>query len=373
MNIVEPSPLTQKLVKSINRLDGKSNSSSVVYEYVFDSIRKRIKIEGDIDEKDKNFLVYTAVLEAIFNFDHSSSVRYVLQHGSVSDEKNIEHLVNSHYFKKICRFCRTQKLPYLIISDILESRKNDLKKLFADPEKLEEEAEKIYENRRRKVEERIYRRIIFATLLVFLVSFFSSLTLIDFSLSFKIIFFSIPPLLSSLLVFNFSSPPGRNKRRVVFTVMETLYKKKENISCSIVFTEGKKETARLLVNIFYAVGFLFVMAIILWCFDIAGLPPLPSAVLVVLFIFISFTGVRAKEISEDIYLVERKERIIDVIMDFFAFPIIKMRGFTLSQKNKPPRSSPPQPPSKASRKSLSVLLDGWIEELRKKKEKIYED
>ncbi len=370
--MVDPSPLTQKLIRSISRLDSRSNISAVVYEYVFASISKRVRFQENISEADKNILIYVAVLEAIFNFDRSSSVRYVLQQDKANDRKKIEHILCSHYFKKTYLFCRTQKLPYLVISDMLESKKSDLKKFFADPAKLEKEVEKIYEKRREKVEEKIYRRIASATLLVFLASFLSFLTLTDFPLSLKVVLFSIPSLLSSLLIFNFSSPPEKDKRRVIFLVMETLYKKKE-VSRGITFRKEKRKTAHLLVNTFYAIGFLFMIIIILWCLDVAGLPSFSSAMFVVLLVFISFTGVKTKEILEDIYFTKKKEKIIDVVMDFFAFPIIKTRGWALYRKDRASRSSSPQLISKVPRKPFSVLLEGWVEELRKKKEKIYED
>ncbi len=366
--MIEPSPLTQKLIKDTGRLDKeKDDLSGIIYEYTFNSVKKKIKIEGDVTEEEKDSLLYVAVLQAIFNFDRSSSLNYTPSNG-----KSVEHLLEKSAFKKIYLFCRAHKTAYLIIGEILENKKNNLKKLFSDPEKLKEEAEAIYKKRGEKLEKRIHQRIFLLALFVFLVVFPSSFALTHLTLPLRVLLFSVPTLFAVSLVFNVSSPPPKNKKRIILEIMSILYKKKDDVSYSVFFSKNEKKNLHLLVNIFYSVGFLFLATLIFWLLDLLNLPPFYSAILFSLFVFTCFMGVITKEISKEIYMVQDRERFLDVVMDTVAFPLIKVNHL-LSRKCKPfyPSSSRFSP--KFFQKKLSASLKNFKEELRKKKEKIYDE
>ncbi len=367
--MAEPSPLTQKLIKDISRLDKKEGSlTEIIYEYTFNSIKKKIKIEGNITEEEKNSLLYIAVLQAVFNFDRSSSLGYAFP-----GKKDFKYLLEKSAFKKIYLFCRAHKTAYLIIGEILKNKKNGLKKFLSDPERLKEEAEVIYEKRKKRLEKRIHQRILFLTLFVFFIVFLSSFFLINFTLQSRVLLSLVPTLMAASLVFNLPALPSKNKKRILLEIMSILYKKKEDTSCSVFFSKEKKNPTHLLINIFYSIGFVFIAIIIFLILELLSLPSFYSAILFSLFVFTCFVGVMIKEIAKEIYMIQERERFLHVIMDTVAFPLIKVRHYILSRNENFSRPQSPRPSSKSSQKNISTSLEKILEDLRKRKEKIYDE
>lgn len=313
--------------------------------YFFNYLKKTIAVDGE-----KEPLLYIAIQKTIFNFDNNLIAYHLLklnydnwENYTTEDIKNItpqiykerreiSSLLNNFHLKKISLLCRQRKLSYLVLREII--KKND-KELLSDPEYVEKEIINYYEKYLKETKNSILGLIAFFAL-------FALVTKIAFLLFLEIPLFRfndftasltgfLPTILITLLAFKVESPSLTNRKKLVLQVIRILYKKEEEPT--VVHLPKERKNTYLLINIFYSFGFLILAPLLFWSFTLV-LPPLSSFILLFYLLLVAFLDVLIRERMKEIFVVEKKENILNIAVDMLAFPLIKIKNWDRKEKEK---------------------------------------
>ncbi len=340
----------------------------ILISYAFNSLKRRIKIEGDATEEEKNILLYAAILRTIFELD-DTFIFYYLTKKINKEKKNINGL-NSPPFKKLCSFLSTRKTAYFVINDILIKKKSDVKIIF-DIEKTEKVIREFYKERVDRFLVKQYRRIAVYTIFVILTGFFLT-PLINPAFPFNIFLALFPATLTALLVFAAPPPPRKNEKRTVLEIIKLLYKKEKESPYLIKPLVKRRAIAHFLVNFFYATFFLVVVSFLFWVINnFIGLSFSASLAFVALFSLVSFLAVRINENMRELYIIEIRENFPILIADILSFPLTKISRIIYNRTEENKKFSNALAFLSSPCTILASVRKNLVLELKRKKESIY--
>ncbi len=381
----------------------KSNKERALLFYAFHSLKKNIKVEKEINEEEKTLLLYIAIQQALFNLDspiityHILKLKYKnwkeisqeelkeLPCKITKEKKEIEHLIKNSLLKKFYRFCKVYNTPYLLIGDILcKKTENKAKEIFSSPENTEKEILEAYGERTKKMRGRLLRAAAYATISIFITNIAALLVIeIPFSRYINIGEFTpfvvlidvlVPTLLMALLVLSVSPPPEKNKKRVVLETMKIIYKKGEEEENKYLIKKPRKKRKFLyfIVSSFYGISFCASVGIIIWLLSLINFPLLSYFVFIVFLSLIAFAGVKIRERSKELYMIEIKESFFSILIDLFALPVIQFgKWLTLRWEKYNLVSILFGALLDMPFKFFLEILDEWRNYLKEKKEGIY--
>jgi hypothetical protein len=318
--------------------------------YVFNSIKKTIEINEDVENRD--LLLYVAVQKTIFNFNNTLIAYHLLklkhdkwENYTAEDIKKItpqiykerremSSLLNNFHLRKINRLCKQRKLSYLVFKDILKNPKNT-KELLSDPEQVEKEVITYYEKHLERIKNNTLN-------LITLFALFALITKIAFLLFLEVPLFEfnnftaslsglLPTILIALLAIKVQSPPLKNRKKLVLQVVKILYKKEEKPM--VINIPKERKNHYLLIDIFYFLGFLVFASLLVFLFTFI-LPLLSSFLLVFYLLFIAFLDVLIRERIKEFLVIEKNENFLNIIVDMLAFPLVKIKSWPNLEKEK---------------------------------------
>lgn len=343
----------------IEEVISDSRKERIVLSYALQSIKKIIKVEGKIAKEEEDLLLYIALQQSLFDLDkpiisyHLLRFKYnnwnsfshkeikEISEKIVEEKKYIESLFKHPLLKKFYQFCKKYNTPYLIINDILNSTSKDPEKTIENPEEMEKIITKHYDKRVEKMKGRLYRAALYSTISIFITNI-AALLIIEIPLSkyinignftplVVIIDILVPTALMALLLITVSPPPLKNRKKVVLETMKVLYKKEANEIYVIKKPKEKKSFIYVFVSFFYIVSFLFSVSFIVWLLSLINFPLLSYFIFIIFLSIIAFAGVKIREKSKDIYMIETKDSFFTMITDIFALPIIQLGKWLTSR------------------------------------------
>ncbi len=372
----------------------------IILHYTFQSIKKIIKVEKEIDKKEEELLLYIATQQALFNLDkpiityHLLKFKYTnwdsfskkeieeISTKIIEEKIYIDCLLKTPLLKKFYQFCKKYNTPYLIINDILSTSIKNPEETISNPEEIEKMICKYYDKRVEKMKSELYRTALYSTISIFIINV-AALLAFEMPLSRYVnigeftslviaINILIPTLLMMLMIATVSPPPIKNRKKVLLETMKVLYKSEVKDVYIIKIPKEKKSFIYLFVSFFYAISFLFSMLFIVWLLSLINFPFLSYFVFIFFLSFIAFAGVKIREKFKDLYMIEVKDNFFTIITDIFALPIIQFEKWLITRWEKYNVlsvifSSFLDMPLKI----FLAFLDQWRSYLKEKKEKIY--
>ena len=331
-------------------------------EYMEESMQQKIQTRNDIkiSEQEKNTQIYIATQRALLKLD-SHIISYNLlkkrypQWGDFKKDnlqlqefsQNIYSIWNNlkrelfhPLSEKFYKICEKYNTPYLILGDVISENPITIQEKIKEPEELECKIKANYEKRAKTLSSRIKRAAIYATLSIFISKMLLAIAVEipfdkyitgQFSYLALGVNILIPPLLMFILVLTIRPPRKENLQQVIMEVMKIAYAREKK---EVYLLEPFKKRGWLMnssITIFYLLTFIISFGLI-----ILGLTKLNAGILsIIIFLvfisLISFAGVKIRERSRELELMERKESFFVVFADFFSLPIIQIGKWLSSQ------------------------------------------
>ncbi len=366
--IASPEKISLKtLVFKVDRIISFPNEKDVFLFYAFNSLKKIIRIDSEkITDSEKNIVLYLAVQQAIFGFEEDLA-KY--NTSIITDESNekIDLLSQTTLFKKVYSTCLNYKTPLLIIRSIL---RDNNKNTFLETKDIEEKIISAYHKIEEDRKNRAVRYIALSTIVIALLGFFFSF-IFTVPLSLKIPFVLLPISLCSFLALEINSLSKKNVKKIVLETFRLLYKKEEEAH-HIITLPKRRKNFYLFINLFYAIIFSVIFSFFFWSLSFLNLSTSSIVPFLFLIIFLFFTRLNAKRYLKDIYLLKKKESVLDIISEIIAFPLLKIRQIFILKKDSPWLvlliSS-----LKATNPLLREAIKNNISKAKERKEKLYEE
>ncbi len=384
----------------IEEILSRSTKERALISYMYNSMKEAVETDGEISEKEKNILFYIAVQKALFDLDPPIISYHILKYEYKNWEnpskedlkkitktilytkKRIDFFLEHPFLKKFYQLCRVYNTPYLLIGDVLKEDPKKGEEILSDPQKAEKEIEKHYEKRAKSMKGRLSRAAIYATLSIFItnvaallvveIPFSHYINIGEFTLLVVAIDVLLPTFLMVFLVVTISPPPERNKRKVVFETMKTLYQSEEIEKHKIKTPKSKKTFLYYLVSLLYMISFLVSVGVIVWLLSLINFPLLSYFIFIIFLSLIAFAGTKIRERAKELHMIEEKEGFVHVIMDIFALPMLQLgKWLTIRWKKYNIIAVFFSALIDMPFNLFIEFLDQWRKFLREKKEEIY--
>jgi len=322
--------------------------------YMFEVINQRIKLSEKmkLDEKEKNTQTYIATQKALFNLDapvisyHILKYRYPEWKNLSEDQfnefaenihsikENLEKDLNHPFGDKFYQICEKYDTPFLILGDVLSKNPTEAKEKLSDPELLEALIIAHYNQRVKTLKKRLGRAAFYATLSIFLTNIVSLLLIeMPFNKWITGYFFNYwaitidilgPTFLMFLLVITIKPPKKENLPKVLMEVMKSVYGKDKKDVYEIKKYRKRNIIFEAIINLFYLLGFLVILVLIIWSLYQVNFPPLSYVIFVVFLSLIAFAGAKIRQRAKELQVIEEKETLFHLFIDPFAVPVIQL-------------------------------------------------
>ncbi len=316
-----------------------------------------------MSEEEKNLQIYVAVQRALFKLD-APIINYSLlekkypnwsrldKNDAVIQEisKNIyalwsdlDKILNHPMSKKFYKICERYDTPHLILGDIISENPMGAVERISDTTTFETKIIEAYNKRLKSSRSRVRRAAFYATLSIFITK-----TLL--ALSFEIPFdkyvtgqfdyvvlglnIVIPPILMFFLVLTIKPPKKENLQQVIIETIKTTYERKENDIYPIKSTKKRGWLIHASVNIIYLATFFISFGLIIWGLKNLNFGVLSIIIFLIFVALISFAGVKIRERSKELEIIERKESFLVFFIDLFSLPIIRVGKWLSGQWTK---------------------------------------
>ncbi|MEA2092398.1 MAG: hypothetical protein U9P61_00230 [Patescibacteria group bacterium] len=286
------------------------------------------------------------------------------------DKEEAEKEFRSTAYKKVFLFCKKNVLPFLLIKDLFNENSRKIKEVLSDPQETEKQVKKIYEKRKKEAEKITYfSGVILASLL-----FIFNLSLFSFTIDYfdSLVGIFLLPFLVLLITVTTALPLDKNKNKVLLKIIDTVYKKEDKEKRKISLKRHKKSVV-FAINMFYSSFFVVLMALFIFLLFIVEMKTVHSFAFFFTLLLSSFLMVKIRKKTKNLFVIEKKEKMIEVILDALSFPLIKTeKALEINEKKCHPAFILTEALIKIRKKDIIDLFNSWKLRLRQKKEKIYE-
>lgn len=247
-------------------------------------------------------------------------------------KKEIERSLNHPLANKFYKICEKYDTVYLILGDIISQNISDIEKKLSNPVILEELIKRHYQERLKKLKNKISRAAFYSTISIFITKILIALSLeIPFdkyitggfnyqTLALNVL---IPPLLMFFLVLTIKTPRKENLGRVVIETMKIVYKDKNYDIYPIKLPRKRGIVFNTIMFIFYFITFTLSFGFIIWILNKLNFSIFSTIIFIVFFSLIMFTGTKIRERAKELNVVEEKENFLSFFVDSFSLPFLQ--------------------------------------------------
>ncbi|MEK7203304.1 MAG: hypothetical protein AAB653_03235 [Patescibacteria group bacterium] len=350
------------LALAASEIEEKLSSDLVVQKIVneaFELLNTNIKFP-DIYQKDKEIQIYIGIHRIYLKFDREmiefqllkyyiadwdnakdseiSKVAYNLDELRSSITQQINHPLAFQLSKIINQYI----VFYSILSDTIEDNPmtayEDLKK---DPKVFQQLIKKFCNYRYQSASNKLCRAAVRSIIYIFLTKMILVILLeIPVTLWFGealnwtslAINISFPPFLLFLIVLFTRVPTDKNSERIISGVEEIVFVEKQRKEIYELRQPKKRNKGiNLIFSFFYAITFFSSFGLVVWFLDKIHFTFVSIVLFLFFLTFVSFFGIRIRKVAREMFVVEHKENIINLIIDFFFVPVIAV-GKWLNEK-----------------------------------------
>lgn len=329
-------------------------------DYMEEIMKERIKINPliEISEKERVNQIYVAIQKALFKFDLPLIYYNLLKKDypqwpnlpqplleDITKNiyqiwENLEKTVSHPLSEKFYRICEKYDTLFLILSDVISDNPLESQKNLDNPEVLENQIKSAYNKRVLTLKERLRRAAIYATSSIFvtkmLLAFaieipFDKYVVGEFSYFVLGLNCLIPPLLMFFMVLSIRPPKKENLQMVIMEVMKVIYKTERRDVYEIKPLPKRRFILNAIITIFYLSAFVISFGLIIFGLNKLGFGILSIIIFLIFISLISFAGVKIRERSKELQVVDTKETFSTFFFDLFALPIIRVGKWLSSQ------------------------------------------
>ncbi len=334
------------------RLSPTTREDALV-EVMYGSLRQNIVLPDEVPTgQEQDVLVYLAMHRALLKSDEAT-LRYHLFTWAYPTWKNPDHKiteeVRAHFAKmvegiearinhplseRMLGICRRYAISFITLADVLRTNPGKERELVMHPGLMDETVRKAMGDRVKLVRTRLRRTTVRSIVYIFITKMLLALLV---ELPIELIFFrnkpllplyinaTFHPLLMAFIGLSAVVPGKENTERVVLAVREIL-----NPSAPRqVF--GKKHRPRrrrpittFIFTVAYMATFVLSFGGIAWL--LVTLQFTWISILIFLFFLsvISFFGMRVRQVVRDLVILDRRENLFMLLLDFFSLPILRV-------------------------------------------------
>ncbi|MEK7482636.1 MAG: hypothetical protein AAB620_02500 [Patescibacteria group bacterium] len=325
--------------------------------YMTEIMLEKIKVSG-LDEQDRKTQIYIAVQKALFKLDPalisysllkeqfsewadpSSEILQEIAEHIYEIWEQIERDLNHPLAERFYHICEKYDTPYLLLGDIIADNPKDAAEKIAKPSALEALVRRAYEQRLKTLKSRLRRAAIYSTVSIFLTKIavlialeipltkYTSGRLQYFALGIDVL---VPTLLMILLVATIKYPPKENLTYVTAETMKIVYQAEKQDTYEIRPRKKRGFILSFVVTFIYLLSFCVSAGIIVWGLYRLRFPFLSPIIFIVFVSLIAFAGAKMRERAKELHVMDEKEGLLSIIVDFFALPLVRV-GRWLSGK-----------------------------------------
>ena len=331
-------------------------------EYMAELMRERIEIkkEFEISEAEKNTQIYIAIQRALFKLD-SPIITYSLlktrypqwrnftktdpelkeiTQNTYSLWESIEKEISHPLAEKFYKISEKYDTPYLILGDIFSEDPMGIPGKIKNPEVLESQIKIAYNKRLQTLKSRLQRAAIYATLSIFVTKILLALAVevpFDKYITGQFNYFTlglnilIPPLLMFFLVLTIRPPKKENLNRVIMEVIKIVYEKERKDTYEIRSFKKRGVILKLIMTTFYLLTFIISFGLIIWGLKNLNFGVLSMIIFLIFFSLISFAGIKIRERSKELEVMEERAGFLTFLIDSFSLPILQTGKWLSSQ------------------------------------------
>lgn len=323
--------------------------------FIFQVLRKKIKIEGLTDEQKDSF--FLAAIEKMYGKSDRPYQRYHLfitfykpfQQYSPQEIKDLgmklpsifrklDDIIGSPYVDNLTKFVRKQLPPFLIIFDLIKNKYSDIQNILSEKDKLWNEVDTTCRDKYQQLGGRIRNLAIRSFIYILLTKMIFALIL-EYPLSLylynevnmrSIIINSIfPPFLMVIILMFFKVPGEENTKKIHQRIIEII-NADQSFETQIAYMPKKPRVRRPALifgfTIFYSITFVITLTIIYEILTLINFNLISQLIFLFFVSVVTFFSYRIRQIVKELRL-EDKENILTPVVDFFFMPILSLGKF----------------------------------------------
>jgi hypothetical protein len=330
---------------------GANLRDEALLKAMFAILCNRTELADDaMDERQKEMQIFIATHKALTKADNSMLHFAMLSMiypdwiknptQELVDEiaQDYEHLarqfaaaINHPWQTRLAKVARREATVFTVLRDALNNNEADVERVFGDEETLTEEITKAIGARQKKIRGRLTRAAIRAIIYVFVtkmtlaflievpIDYYFGLGLNYIAIATNVVF---PPALMFLIAILITMPPKANTTKIISEVKHIVYNDERKIDFALQPQRKRPWLVDAIYNILYVAFFVGVLYLL-----VRGLMFLHfGPVSIILFIFfmalVSFFGLRIRRPVRELFVIDKKENALLLLMDFFFTPFI---------------------------------------------------
>ncbi|MBI3103641.1 hypothetical protein HYZ05_01750 [Candidatus Daviesbacteria bacterium] len=325
--------------------------------YIYQIFRARMQIADD-SEQVKNIQTFIAVRRAYAN-DDLPFLRYhlFLQYfGKLTAHnlettssrfmegyRNIQSQLNYPLKNKFFVYIDSQKVPFLILDDVLKKNQGSIVSLISDEDQLNLAVLSVCSQRYKSVKGRVRRAIIRSVIFIFFTKALFALFIegtFENLLFGKIFWPSIalntltPPLLMILVGFFIQTPSRENSFKIQRKINSLLFDENPQLENPLVIKKKIKKTDPLIWSLFmilWLATFAVSFGALIFILTKLSVNPISQGVFIFFIAIVSFIAYRINRTANMYVVKDGKENLASLFSDFFFMPFITVgRRLTLA-------------------------------------------
>ncbi len=337
-----------------------SKEEKFIIEFMFEQMKEQVQIEegyfDEIDEKTKHTLLYIATQRALYGLDEPIITYHLFKYNYPDwnnlPEKELESITGNiykirekldYYFNhkletKFYHLCKRQSTPYLLLGDIIKENPKAAFEIVSDAPQLESHIKKSYKERVETMRKRLSRSAAYATISIFVTNVaalyaleipLASFMNYDYPIQAVFVTIVIPTILMAAFVLTITPPPKENLHKVIMESMKVVYEKHKRDLLKVKKPRKRGVVSNFIINLIWILSLFISVAVIIYGLSLASFPPLSYIIFIIFLSLIAFAGTKIRDRSKELHMLNKKESFLNVLLDMFALPVIRLgRWFT---------------------------------------------
>ncbi|MDZ7798966.1 MAG: hypothetical protein U5L76_05220 [Patescibacteria group bacterium] len=376
------------------------HKQQALIEFAYSVLKDKVYIQEEVSEQVKNTQLYIAIHRALMKSDDAIIRHSLLQlyypEWTINDDniinevannlkslkKAIEKQIDNPIAGPIFRQVKKYIIILTILKDIIKHNKEKARSILTKPDLLNQHIKRACRFRYKKAKEKLKRSTLRAVIYIILTKTVLAFVL---ELPFDVLAYNTihyPALITNvffhpiLLIFIAASikiPTKKNTAQVIKAINSLVYEREKEFKFEH-FKKPIKYRAKwnVIFNILYFIVFSISFGLIVYILRLFNFNAVSIFLFLLFLSLVSFFGIKSRETTRELIIVEKKKTVIGALIDFFSIPIIRMgRWLSLKAPKINIFAFVLDFIIEAPFKTLVEVLDQWMNFIREKKEEIY--
>ncbi len=380
------------------------NIEDAVIETMYQVTKQRIKLRGgdDLTIKEKNIQLYIAIHKSLVKSDDTIISYHLLNlyfdNWLYADEntiqlvaaklaaiyRSVQRRLHHPYQRKILDSIKEPVVTFKVLYELILAKGEAIEDLLTNPDLLESEAKLLINRKYNSIRQRIGRASVRAIFYIFitkvLVAFILELPYELYLIRHLnylnlLINVAFPPLLMFLVTLSVAPPSAANTKRILENLHNLVYGGySQSILCQLKSRYRQTSGFQIFYYFMYALLYILVFGAIIYFLDSLNFNIISGAIFIIFLSAVSFFALRIRRSAQEYLVLEKKEKGLSVLINFFSLPVIGL-GLWLSHRFKKINifAFIMDYVVEVPLKMLIYALEHWLGFMREKKEEVDHD